>query len=108
MREACAITPMFGNPIVVFKLVFHNQGEKEEGGIIVRVEVSQPFHHFGTTSTTLDKGNNTDIRGGESRLISCPIEAPSADYIEHCSITITATIFGESKVWDTATFSDSW
>src|SRR4030042_7114998 len=54
-RENCAITPLWGTELVAFKVVITNKGSVQEAAIVIRVELSEPFHHKDTNLTTLDR-----------------------------------------------------
>jgi hypothetical protein len=107
LQDKCAITPLWGTDLVAFKGVIKNKGSIQENSIIVKIEVSEPFRHSETNTSIIER-NIGSIRAGQTITISTPIKAPSVDYLNSCSITIRMTILGESKVWDDATFSETW
>lgn len=107
LEDKCAITPLWGTNYVAFKGMIRNKGETQEESIIVRIQVSNPFVHLENNLTTIEE-NIGSLRAGQTTTFSTPIIGPSADYILHCTITIKVTVFGKTKVWDSAEFTETW
>jgi len=106
LRDETCIVPMWGENWVLIKTVIKNTGTKQEEDITVRWTVDSPWL-FANNSTWWEY-KTSKLPAGQATMMVINVYNPSVSELTHGTFGVTIRVFGATKVWDTAQFSESW
>jgi len=106
IRENCAIF-FTGENWVFVKVSIKNTGSTAEKNVKVRLQVESPWL-FTINNSTWDERNFEIVPAGQAFTLAAQVLNPAVSQLQHGYFSFNVKVFGDTKFWDTADFSETW